>query len=341
MKANTIGLDLAKNVFHMICLDEREKEISKRKLRRHQVLPYFANLAPCWVAMEACAGAHNWARKLIQMGHKVTLIAPQHVKPFLRGNKNDYNDARAIIEAATRPGMPTVEIKTTVAQDLQAIHRLRSQCVKSRTALASSIRGLLCEYGIVIPQRIQNLRKHLPSIIEDDANELSDLFCELLERSYDQLVELDERVLYYTKKLEYLAKEDDACRRLQTVPGFGPIVASAFRVKLGNGHQFTKGRDVSAFLGIVPRQHSTGGKTQLLGITKRGDRYLRSQLIHGARSVVNWAAKKNDPLSRWINGIRLRRGWNKAVVATANKLARIAWAILRYGTTYDPSKACW
>lgn len=341
MKSNTIGLDLAKNVFHMICLDDQQKEISKRKFRRHQVLPYFANLSPCWVAMEACAGAHNWARKLIQMGHKVTLIAPQHVKPFLRGNKNDYNDARAIIEAATRPGMPTVEIKTTVAQDLQAIHRLRSQCVKNRTALANSIRGLLSEYGIVIPQRIQKLRKHLPAIMEDSDNELSDLFRELLKSSYDQLVALDERVLYYTKKLEQLTRQDDACQRLQTVPGFGPIVASAYRITIGNGHQFTRGREVSAFLGIVPRQHSSGGKTVLLGISKRGDRYLRSQLIHGARSVVNWAAKKNDPLSRWINGIRLRRGWNKAVVATANKMARIAWAVLRYGTPYDPSKACW
>jgi len=271
----------------------------------------------------------------------VTLIAPQHVKPFLRGNKNDYNDARAIIEAATRPGMPTVEVKTTTAQDLQAIHRLRSQCIKNRTALANSIRGLLSEYGIVIPQRIQNLRKHLPPIMEDAANELSDIFRELLRSSYDQLVELDERVLFYTKKLEHLAKQDDACQRLQTIPGFGPIVSSAYRITMGSGQQFSKGRQASAFLGIVPRQHSTGGKTVLLGISKRGDCYLRAQLIHGARSVVIQAAKKKDPLSRWINRIRQDRGWNKAVVATANKIARIAWAVLRYGSTYDPSKACW
>lgn len=270
MKRNTIGLDLAKSVFHMICRDERQNEISKRKLRRHQVLPYFANLSPCWVTMEACSGAHYWARKLLKMGHKITLIAPQHVKPFLRGNKNDYNDARAIADAATRPGMPTVEIKTTGAQDLQAIHRLRSQCIKSRTALANSIRGLLTEYGIVIPQRIQNLRKHLPPIMEDVTHELSDLFRELLMSSYDQLVELDERVLFYTKKLEYVTKQDDACQRLQTIPGFGPIVSSAYRITIGNGQQFSKGREASAFLGIVPRQHSTGGRTVLLGISKRG-----------------------------------------------------------------------
>jgi len=336
MKITTVGLDLAKNVFHVVCFNERFKEVKKRILRRHQVLQFFANLPPCCVAMEACAGSNYWGRELSKLGHKVKLIPPQYVKPYLRGNKNDYNDARAIAESATRPGIPTVAVKTVEEQDMQALHRLRSQCLRDRTALCNSTRGLLSEYGIVLPKGIANLRKQIVALLEDADNALSDPFRDLLARRYKQLIELDGHIAFYTDKLEKLGQQDEACQRLQSIPGFGPIVSSAFRSAMGNGRAYARGRDAAASLGLVPRQHSSGGKNVLLGISKRGDRYLRSLLIHGARAVVIQAARKNDRLSRWLNRIIRERGWNKAVVAMANKMARIGWAILRYNTSYQP-----
>lgn len=336
MNITTVGLDLAKNVFHVVCFNGRNKEVKKRMLRRNQVLEFFTQLPPCQVSMEACAGSHYWGRQLHSLGHNVTLISPQHVKPYLRGNKNDYNDARAIAEAATRPDMPTVGIKTVEEQDMQAIHRMRSQCSRDRTALSNSIRGLLGEYGIVFAKGVTTLRRKIPEILEDAENGLSLRFRNLLVRRYEQLVELEEHITFYTKELEYLSQQDDACQRLQTVPGFGPIVASAFRSVVGDGRAYARGRDAAASIGLVPRQYSSGGKNVLLGISKRGNKYLRTQLVHGARSVVLQAANKEDPLSRWINRIREERGWNKAVVALANKMARIGWAILRHNTRYQP-----
>ena len=211
---------------------------------------------------------------------------------------------------------------------------MRSQCVRDRTALVNSTRGLLSEYGIIMPKGITNLRRRIPAILEDAGNGLSDRFRHLLARRYEQLVELDDHIAFYTGQLERLSQENEACRRLQTTPGFGPIISTAFRSAIGDGRAYSKGRDAAASLGLVPRQHSSGGKNVLLGISKRGDRYLRSLLVHGARAVVTQAARKDDPLSRWINRIQQERGWNKAVVAMANKMARIGWAILRHNTTY-------
>jgi len=339
MNVSTAGLDLAKSVFHVVCFNEQFKEVKKRMLRRNQVLHFFTQLPPCQVAMEACASSHYWGRELRALGHDVKLIPPQYVKPYLRGNKNDYNDARAIAEASTRPSMPFVAIKTTEEQDMQAIHRMRTRCIKDRTALSNSTRGLLGEYGIVLPTGLAALRRSIPELLEDAENGLSDRFRNLLARRYEQLVELNEHIDFYTNELELLSQQDDACRRLQMIPGFGPIVASAFRSTIGDGRVYARGRDAAASLGLVPRQHSSGGKNILLGISKRGDRYLRSLLVHGARAVVVQAARKDDPLSRWINRIRKERGWNKAVVAMANKLARIGWAILRYNTIYQPISA--
>jgi len=339
MNITTIGLDLAKSVFHVVCFNEHFKEVKKRMLRRNQVLQFFAQLPPCKVSMEACASSHYWGRELRALGHDVKLIPPQHVKPYLRGNKNDYNDARAIAEASMRPSMPFVAIKTVEEQDMQAIHRMRAQCIRDRTALSNSTRGLLGEFGIVLPKGLATLRKSIPELLEDAENGLSDRFRNLLARRYDQLAELDEHIKFYLNELEVLSQQDDSCQRLQTVPGFGPIVSSAFRSVVGDGRAYGHGRDVSASLGLVPRQHSSGGKNVLLGISKRGDRYLRSLLVHGARAVVVQAARKDDPLSRWINRIRQERGWNKAVVAMANKLARIGWAILRYNSEYQPRSA--
>ena len=337
MNISTVGLDLAKNVFHFVCFNDLDKEVKKRMLRRNQVLGFFTQLSPCCVAMEACASAHYWGRQFSDMGHEVKLIAPRHVKPYVRGNKNDYNDARAIAEAANRPNMPLVGIKTAEEQDMQALHRIRSQCLRDRTALSNSTRGLLGEYGIVFAKGIPTLRKKIPEILEDAENGLSLDFRNLLARRYEQLVEMDEHIAFYTKRLESISQEDDACVRLQTAPGFGSIVSSAFRGAIGDGRAYARGRDAAASIGLVPRQYSSGGKKVLLAISKRGDKYLRKQLIHGARAVVLQAANKEDPLSLWINRIREERGWNKAVVAMANKMARIGWAILRHNTSYQPA----
>lgn len=336
MKITTIGLDLAKSVFHVVCFDERHQEVSKRMLRRGQVREYFAQREPCRVAMEACAGAHCWGRELEKLGHTVKLIPPQFVKPYVKGNKNDYNDARAIAEAATRPGMRFVSIKTVEQQDIQALHRLREQRVKERTALCNQLRALVAEYGIVMNKGVSTVRRGIPRLLEDAENELSAVFRALLARGYEQLIEIEAHIDYYTDQVEAHSRRNASVRRLQTLPGYGPIVASVFASVVGDGSAFKRGRDVSASLGLVPRQHSSGGKEVLLGISKRGDKYLRSLLIHGARSVVLHAKHKEDALSRWVNRIRERRGVNKAAVALANKLARMGWALLRHETEYCP-----
>jgi transposase len=331
----TVGLDLAKNVFHVVGCDVHGKVARKKMLRRSQVLAYFSNLAHCLVGMEACSSAHHWARELAALGHQVKLIPPQYVKPYVRGNKNDYNDALAIAEAVTRPEMRFVSVKTTEQQDVQAVHRLRERRLQDRTALCNQLRGLLAEYGLVLPQGVNVLRRRLPELLEDGENGLSDLFRRLLAQGYQQLQELDYHIEYYTQEMKRQSQQDEACRRLQTIPGYGPIVASVFLSVVGTGEAFRRGRDVSASVGLVPRQHSSGGKETLLRISKRGDRYLRSLLVHGARSVVIQAVKKDDKLSRWINQVRAERGFNKAVVALANKLARIGWAVLVNKTVYQ------
>lgn len=334
-EVTTIGLDLAKQVFHVVCCDRHGKVVSKRMLRRAQVRAYFANLTPCRVGMEACGGAHYWARELAALGHEVKLLPARFVKAFVRGNKNDYNDALAIAEAATRPEVRAVAIKSVAQQDVQALHRLRAHCVASRTALSNQLRGLLAEYGVVLPCGVSRLRRGLPALLEDGENGLSDGFRQLLAQGYRQLCELDDHIRCYTEQLTVQAKQDEDCRRLQTIPGFGPIVASVFHAQVGDGRAYRRGRDVAASLGLVPRQHSSGGKPVLLGISKRGDRYLRGLLVHGARAVVRQAVGKDDRLSRWINRIRAQRGHNKAVVALANKLARIGWAVLAHRRDYQ------
>ncbi len=334
-KITTVGLDLAKNVLHAVCCDERGKVIRKRMLRRSQVLGYFANLERVLVGMEACAGAHYWARELQALGHEVKLIPPQYVKPFVRGNKHDYNDALAIAEAVVRPEMRLVSVKTPEQQDIQALHRLRERCLSDRTALSNQIRGLLGEYGIVLPKGVNTLRSRLPEVLSEAENGLSDWFRHLLWESYRRFKELDAHIVFYTKELEGYSRRNEAVKRLLAIPGYGPVVAPVFYSLVGDGRAWRRGRDVSASLGLVPRQHSSGGKERLQGISKRGDGYLRSLLVHGARSVVKAAEKKDDRLSRWINRIRAERGYNKAVVALANKMARIGWAVLRNKTEYQ------
>lgn len=334
-KITTIGLDLAKSVFHVVCCNAAGKVVKKRMLKRAQVLKVFAQLPACLVGMEACGSAHYWAREVSALGHRVKLIPPQYVKPYVRGNKNDYNDALAIAEAVTRPEMRFVAIKSPEQQDVQALHRLRERRVQERTALGNQLRGLLAEYGLIIPKGVTTLRQRLPELLADAENGLSDRFRQLLAQSYRQLQELDGHIAFYTQQLRRYSQHNVACQRLETIPGFGPIVASVFHSVVGQGEAYRRGRDVSAALGLVPRQHSSGGKAVLLGISKRGDRYLRSLLVHGARAVVMQAATKDDRLSRWINRLKVERGFNKAVVALANKMARIGWAVLANKTVYQ------
>ena len=331
----TIGLDLAKNVFHVVGCDSRGKEVKRKALSRKQLVSFFAQLARCIVGMEACASAHHWGRVLRELGHEVRLIPAQHVKAYVRGNKNDYNDARAIAEAATRPDIRFVAIKSIEQQDIQALHRLREARVGERTALCNQLRGLLAEFGIVLPQGVKQLRRALPELLEEADNGVSERLRPLLGRGYRQLLESDAHVAFYTEEIKRLARETEAVRRLQTIPGFGPIVASVFHAFVGDGKSFRNGRDVGAALGLVPRQHSSGGKSVLLGISKRGDRYLRCLLVQGARAVLRFAANKDDALSRWVNRLSATRGYNKAAVALANKLARIGWAVLRRQVPYS------
>ena len=335
MQSTTIGLDIAKHVFQLVGCDVRGKVVKKKVLRRGQVLSYFAQMPAVLIGMEGCASAHYWARELTAQGHRVDLLPAQYVKGYVRGNKNDYNDALAIAEAVRGSEMRRIPIKTTAQQDVQALHRLREGQIKVRTAHANRIRGLLAEYGIIVPQGVSTLRRRLPEILEDGENGLSPLFRELLAQSLDQLRALDEQVGEYDRRVRTHSRTDEDCRRLQTIPGYGPIVASIFASYVGDGRGYRRGRDVSASVGLVPRQHRTGGKATLFGISKRGDRYVRCLLVHGARSVVRAAAHKDDPLSRWINRLRERRGVNKATVALANKMARIGWAVIRTQRDYQ------
>jgi len=335
MNITRIGLDLAKQVFQVHGVDRDERMRVKRQLKRSQMLPFFEQLPACKIGMEACAGAHYWAREFGRMGHEVKLIAPQFVKPYVKSQKNDANDAEAICEAAGRPTMRFVAIKTIAQQDMQAVHRIRSELIKSRTAKVNQIRGLLTEYGKVVPARIESIRRAIPVIQEDAENGLTPQFRRLLEGLRLDLVELDRRVAELNQEIETAAKEDHVAQRLQTVPGIGPITATALVAAVGEGSQFKRGRDLAAWLGLTPGQHSSGGKERFLGISKHGDSYLRTLLIHGARSVIRTAGNKTDPRSRWIVGVAARRHKNVAAVALANKNARIVWALLTRGGDYD------
>ena len=334
-KITTVGLDLAKNTFHAVCCDATGKIIKKKMLKRRDVIIYFSNLEHCLIGIEACSSAHYWVRQLSTLGHQVKMIAPQFVKAFLRGNKNDYNDALAISEAVTRPEMRFVAAKTIEQQDIQALHRLRERRIQDRTALCNQIRGLLSEYGIIMPLGILVIRREIPLILEDAENDLSYFFRTLLAQCYQQLIEIDAHIEFYTQEVKNISHQNEDCKRLQSIPGFGPIVSSVFYSIVGDGKAYRRGRDVSAAVGLVPKQHSSGGKDVLLGISKRGDRYLRSLLVHGARAVVIQASKKDDRLSLWITKLRQTKSFNKTVVAVANKLARIGWAVITNKSKYQ------
>jgi transposase len=334
MNITTVGLDLAKNIFQVHGVDERGHKALGKPLRRAQVLPFFANLPSCLVGMEACGGAHYWARELTKLGHTVRLIAPQFVKPYVKGNKNDANDAEAICEAVGRPHMRFVAVKTTAQQDLQARHRVRERYVAERTAKVNQVRGLLAEYGIVIGQGISQVRRRLPELLEDADNGLSDGARALFRELHEAVRHLDEQVAHSDRMIGHLAKTSEPCQRLMQVPGIGPLIATALLAAVGDARVFEDGRQLAAWLGLVPRQDSSGGKPRLLGISKRGPTALRALLIHGARSVVRAAEHKTDTHSRWINALVQRRNKNIAAVAVANKNARTVWALLTRDADY-------
>lgn len=339
MKITTIGIDLAKNVFQIHGADIRGKVVVKKVLKRAQMVPYFANLPPCLIGMEACGSAHHWARKLEALGHTVKLMAPQFVKPYVKTNKNDAADAEAICEAVTRPTMRFVPIKNGEQQAVLALHRARQGFVKARTAQANQIRGLLAEYGIVIPQGISHIATHLPGILEDGENGLPGVFRQLLDRLGVHLKELDRQVGELEVQIQVWHRANDASRKLAEIPGIGPITASALVASIGDAKSFESGRQLAAWLGLVPRQNSSGGKQTLLGISKRGDTYLRTLLIHGARAVVRVAERKANHAGSWLAGVMGRRNKNVAAVALANKNARVVWALLVHERTYTTDYA--
>jgi transposase len=329
-----MGIDLAKNVIQVHGADERGKRVLKKQLKRAQVLPFFANLTPCRIGMEACGGAHYWARKLQGLGHTVQLIAPQYVKPFVKRNKNDAADAEAICEAMMRPNMPTVPIKNIEQQAILSVHRARQGFVKARTAQANQIRGLLAEYGMAIPKGIGHIAQRVPEILEDGENDLPGSFRALILRLLDHLKDLDRQVGELETDIQLWHKNNAASQKLAKIPGVGPMTATAMTASIGDARNFENGRQLAAWLGIVPRQHSTGGKATLLGISKRGDTYLRTLLIHGARSVVRVAERKPDA-DPWIKQLLARRHKNVAAVALANKNARTIWALLAHDREYQ------
>jgi len=327
MKVMTVGIDLAKNVFQVHGVNEHGKTVLRKQLKRDQVATFFAIMPQCLIGMEACGSAHHWARKLRSFGHDVRLMAPQFVKPYVKTNKNDVADAEAICEAVGRPNMRFVPIKDIEQQAVLSLHRVRQGFVKARTAQANQIRGLLAEFGLVIPQGIAHIAKRVPELIEDEHNELPGLFRLLVQRLLEQLKGFDHQVREIESQIVAWHRVNENSRKLAKIPGIGPITASAMVASLGDAKSFKNGRQVSAWLGLVPKQNSTGGKTVLLGMSKRGDSYLRTLLIQGSRSMI-YAAQRKDISDSWLGRLLKRRNANVAAVALANKNARIIWALL-------------
>lgn len=337
-KIVTIGIDLGKNTFHVVGLDATGAIVLHKKRSRTQLEQALANVTPCLIGMEACAGAHHLGRKLEKLGHQVKLLPAQYVKPYLKGHKNDFRDAEAIAEAVQRPTMRFVPLKTPEQLDLQALHRVRSRLVTQRTAVINQIRGFLLERGLPVRQGVAALRLALPELLSMPAGSLSPQVVRLIEDLAQDWRYLDARVTSITKEIDELADQDTHCRRLMSAPGVGPIISSAMVAAIGTGEAFTKGRDFAAWLGMVPKQISTGDRTILGRISKRGNRYLRTLFIQGARAVLlrrqTWP---KHGFGAWLEAASKRLHSNVLVVALAAKLARIAWSMLAKGRTYDPN----
>jgi transposase len=335
---SVLGIDIAKRVFHAVGTDETGKIVFRKRLSRQERMPFIAKLPPVLIGMEACGGAHYWARRFGEHGHDVKLMAPQFVKPYVKSNKNDMRDAEAIAEAVTRPTMRFVPIKAIDQQDIQALHRVRERLMGERTALVNEVHGLMQEYGIVMPKGVSQFRQAVVDRLESEQDKLTALSQEMFRKLVEEFVALEEQLAYYQDKLDTLAKTHPECQRLMTIPGIGPLGATALIAAVSDASAFHNGRQFAAWLGLVPRQHTTGGKAYLLGISKRGDSYLRKLLIHGARATMRWVGLKTDRRSQWIRQLLERRGKNRTAVAVANKNARIVWALLTSQQVYEPTR---
>jgi transposase len=334
--AAVYGIDLGKNVFHVVGTDAAGNVVQRGKFRRDTLLAFFEQAERALVGMEACPGSQWLARKLRTIGHSVRIIPAQFVKPYVKSNKNDTIDAAAIAEAVVRPCMRFVQIKEPDQVDLQALHRIRDQLVGSRTRLICQMRAFCLEYGVAIRQGAGVFKLDLPRVIGDESNDLTPTMRRLLAELFDDLISLEKRIGKVTREIEGLAAKDELARRLMTVPGIGPLVATALLAAAGNAQQFRKARDMAAWLGLVPQQYSTGGRTQMLGISKRGNRYVRKLLIHGARSCMMHLDRSRDRLGAWIDRLQSRMHVNKVTVALAAKIARTAWVVIsRPGTIYE------
>jgi len=320
----TIGIDLAKHVFSLHGVDRTGRDVLQRTVRREQLLSVVAQLPRCLIGLEACSGAHEWARQFGALGHSVRLMAPKFVIPYRKSGKNDGNDAAAICEAVGRPSMRFIPVKTLEQQAVLALHRVRQGYIEERTATLNRLRGLLAEFGHVLPQRPIELRRRLPTLLD----QLPPLAARALRDLQSHVHQLEERILAYERELGQLSRHDARAQRLRALYGVGPLSASAIVASVGNAHEFDSGRQFAAWLGLVPRQYSTGGKIRLGRITRRGDPYLRTLLIMGARAVLQAAERRQDRLSRWALAVRERRGYHRACVAIAAKNARIIWALL-------------
>jgi transposase len=337
MHIRTIGIDLGKTIFHLVAQDEHGNVVVRKRSSPTQLLNYTVNLPSCLIGMEACPGAHFLAAKLTAQGHQVRLIPAQFVRPFVKSNKNDYLDAEAIAEAVQRPTMRFVPIKTMEQLDLQAVHRLRDQLIARRTGLINQIRAFLLERGITVRQGRKHLRGQMAFLLEDAIINLSPRMRNLLNRQWREWQELDIQIEELSVEINNTADQDEVCGRLLKIPGIGALTATALVAAIGDGSAFRRGRDFSAWLGLVPRQATTGNRPLLLGISKRGNSYLRRLFIHGARSIATHMNRQNQRFGPWISRLESKVHRNVLVVAIANKLARIAWAVLAKGEAYRPA----
>ncbi len=324
-----LGIDLGKSSFHLIGRDSHEQNILRKKFTRSELLEYIAQLPPCIVAFEACGGSHWLARKCLEHGHQVKLIPPQYVKPYVKGNKNDFIDADAIAEASSRPGMRFVAVKSEDAQVQAACHRLREAFIEERTACMCRIGAILLEFGLSLPKGHKTMKSLFCWLANQRTAQLPKVLIQELQVAHDHYHYLNERIDEQDKKILQYVKNDERCQILKTVPGIGDMTASQLVMEAGNAQQFKNGRQMAAWLGLVPKQYSTGGKTTLLGISKRGNKRLRCLLVHGARAVMSKLEKGEGPFHEWLRKLRLKKPFNIVCIALANKLARIAWAVLR------------
>ena len=324
----TLGIDLAKNSFSLVGMDKYGKVIFRKTLSRKKLLPFIAQLHPCLIAMEACSGAHYWAREFKSIGHQVAIIAAKFIEPFRKGGKNDNNDAEAICEAATRPNIWHVPVKTAEQQAIMTLHRVRQGLIKERTAMINQIRGLSAEFGITIPQGRYSLQDKIQSILEDADNKLPTIARQMINDLWQRIKQANEQILSYDRALAQQVREDTVAQRLMTIPGVGEQIATAMSANVPDPRLFRSSRQFCAWLGLVPRQYTTGGKIRLGRITKRGDKYMRMCLIHGARAVMANLGDKRDKVSCWIRELIERRGYLRAAVALAARNARLIWTLM-------------